>query len=136
MFFCLAVVTVFDASDLESLSTCQRWMDDAVGANSSTPLKFLVATKMDLVVRPSCSNNVQVYRALWFTFHQVITINVVVFGYFRMRAIRRKSTRWGAEWQVYLELSIGQFLRKVVKTLKDSSVDWQPSVLKWVLQVK
>ncbi|CAL8143730.1 unnamed protein product [Orchesella dallaii] len=43
------IVTVFDASNLESLSTCQRWMDDAVGANSVVPIKFLVATKMDLV---------------------------------------------------------------------------------------
>lgn len=44
------VVTVFDASNLESLSTCQRWMDDAVGANRVVPLKFLVGTKIDLVV--------------------------------------------------------------------------------------
>ncbi len=44
------IVTVFDASNLESLSTCQRWMDDAVGANTVVPLKFLVATKIDLVV--------------------------------------------------------------------------------------
>lgn len=45
------IVTVFDASNLESLSTCQRWMDDAVGANTAcVPIKFLVATKIDLVV--------------------------------------------------------------------------------------
>jgi len=43
------IVTVFDASNLESLSTCQRWMDDAVGANRTTPLRFLVGTKIDLV---------------------------------------------------------------------------------------
>jgi small GTP-binding protein len=43
------IVTVFDASNLETLSTCQRWMDDAVGANVVVPLKFLVATKLDLV---------------------------------------------------------------------------------------
>jgi len=47
------IVTIFDASNLETLSTCQKWMDDAVGANSSNPLKFLVATKMDLVVSTS-----------------------------------------------------------------------------------
>ncbi|ODM59406.1 Ras-related protein Rab-36, partial [Orchesella cincta] len=28
------IVTVFDASNLESLSTCQRWMDDAVAPRS------------------------------------------------------------------------------------------------------
>ncbi len=48
------IVTVFDASNLESLSTCQRWMDDAVGANTAcVPIKFLVATKIDLVVSPN-----------------------------------------------------------------------------------
>jgi len=46
-------VTVFDGSNLETLSTCQRWMDDAVQANAVVPLKLLVATKMDLVVRNS-----------------------------------------------------------------------------------
>jgi GTPase SAR1 family protein len=50
LYFLLVVVTVFDASNLESLSTCQRWMDDAVGANRIVPLKFLVGTKIDLVV--------------------------------------------------------------------------------------
>lgn len=49
-FSCSVIITVFDASNLESLSTCQRWMDDAVSANSVVPIKFLVATKMDLVV--------------------------------------------------------------------------------------
>lgn len=43
-------IVVFDLSDESSLANVARWMDDAAG-NSSDPIKFVVGTKKDLVVR-------------------------------------------------------------------------------------
>ena len=48
--FLAVTIVVFDLSDELSLSNVARWMDDAAG-NSSDPIKFVVGTKKDLVVK-------------------------------------------------------------------------------------
>lgn len=44
------VIVVFDLSDEGSLSSISRWMSDAT-ASADDPLKFVVGTKKDIVVR-------------------------------------------------------------------------------------
>ncbi|OWA53681.1 Ras-related protein Rab-36 [Hypsibius exemplaris] len=46
------IVVVFDLSDLKSLESCKRWLDDAADGNNGTPYVFLVGTKRD-----SCSTD-------------------------------------------------------------------------------
>ena len=44
------VVVVFDLSDESSLYSISRWMEDAT-KSASDPVKFVVGTKKDTVVR-------------------------------------------------------------------------------------
>ena len=43
-------MVVFDLTDLYSLSSCPKWLEDALKANVVRPLVFLVGTKRDLLV--------------------------------------------------------------------------------------
>lgn len=51
-----AVIVVFDVTDLYSLSSCPKWLEDALKANVARPLVFLVGTKRDLLSEASYTN--------------------------------------------------------------------------------
>lgn len=51
IFVVLAVIVVFDLTNLYSLSSCPTWVEDALKANPVRPLVFLVGTKKDLLVK-------------------------------------------------------------------------------------
>jgi Ras family len=44
------IVVVFDLSDLKTLESCKRWLNDAVDGNNGDPYIFLVGSKRDLCV--------------------------------------------------------------------------------------
>ena len=46
-----AVIVVFDVTDLYSLSSVPKWLEDALKANVTRPLVFLVGAKRDLLVK-------------------------------------------------------------------------------------
>ena len=108
---------VFDLTDLYSLSSCPKWLEDALKANVVRPLVFLVGSKRDLLVCTVCDA----------CFSVAVLDDIVIYT---SRTLRIKTSRVRRlEWREHCRPSTGACLpkRDATSTLSSCASPRSPS---------